>query len=216
MRSLLVLLALTPMAFGGFCVTFKPQSLKASDLVLGTGKDYGQWEVIVRPLPPFQDRISREQVMEKFPDSALFEWQARNILDRKALGNPRTVTGSYLGAIKDLGPLGMAYAGTRVQNPYGKAGLLIGGGVWGLFTSRAGQKAPDASETKGHLLPDAGLDGTHDWSGVMLTGLIHGAAPIGPICTAPTDTTEYKDQTLTAEMDEQIEREIWTLLRSKQ
>jgi hypothetical protein len=145
--------------------------------MLGTAKDYGVWQLsITQSSGP----VSRGSLTERLPFAALYEWQAADVLSRKSTGSKRALIAAYFGGIKDLGPVGLAYAGARVTDPYAKAGLLVASGLWALAQARIAAKAPDPSSTKSHLLPDAGVTG--DWDGVIISGLVHGAAKVGPVC----------------------------------
>ncbi len=178
----LALLALSALCYGqhSFCVTAKPQPPKQSALTLGTARDFFTWELIIRSSGP----VSRPEIMERLPITALLEWQAVDVLTRRAAGDPRSVFAAYFGVVKDAGPAALAYAAGRITDPYAKIGMLAASGVWALAGGRAQARIPNPGQTVAHLLPDAGVTG--DWDGIIVTGIVRGAAKIGPLCGIET------------------------------
>lgn len=183
MRVIITLLFLHSFAFGEWCVTAVPKTLKSSELRLGTGKDYGLWEVGIRG---DNATVSRVDLMERIPFGMLNEYEARDVLNRRAAGDKRTIAAQYLGAANGLGPAGLTYAATRIKNPTAQGALVVVGIVWSLIQTRSTAKAPNPSETADRLFPDAGITlGPQGWDGVVVTGQVS-RVKWGPSCL-----TEY-------------------------
>lgn len=176
-----------------FCVTFSPQSLQASELSLGTGKQFGLWRVLIEVKIP-GEHISTESILSRFPPAALFEWQARDVLDRKSAGSRRTRAKVYLDLAIQIAPAALTASGIATGTDWAKWGGL-GLGVFTRLADRVSQAIPNAGDTKAHLLPDSGISGREDWSGVVVTGIVRGAVRIGPMCAAavPQDIRKFSE-----------------------
>ncbi len=160
-----------------YCVTSYPQSLKTSALMLGTARDWGVWSLYVTETT---GPVSRRDIVIRLPFSPLMQWQADDVLNRRASTSGWGTFAAYLGPVKDLAPAGLAYAGARNKSDIVKGALLGAAGIWALGVARIGARAPNPSETKAHLLPDAGSPGDGEY--VIITGIVKGAAKVGPVC----------------------------------
>lgn len=175
--ALLVSLSASAIAASNFCVTAIPQSPKASDLALGTAKDFFTWQLVISQAT---GPVTRGQIAERIPLSMLYEWQAIDVLNRKSSGSKRAAFAGYWGVIRDASPAGLAFAAARTKDPRAQIGLAILAGVLALAGGRAVAKVPNPAATQKRLLPDVGVPG--DWDGIVVTGIVRGAIKIGPIC----------------------------------
>lgn len=190
MRPLQILAICALPAFAAepsFCVTVLPQSLKASALSLGTAKDFGLSEILITNATA---PVSRAAIMERLPIAFLFEWQAADVLDRKADTSKWAVLGraGTLGA--QLAPTGLGVGAIVTKDPKLQIAAYTAMGIQFLM-SRSAKRAPDPGETKRHLLPDAGVTG--DFDGLVVSGLVHGAAKLGPFCGAPAAVRQLSE-----------------------
>lgn len=184
-RAVILTVALSLPVRADFCLTADPLPLKASELALGTGREYGLWSLRVRPLTLSGNPsvISQEEIAERFPHPFLFEWQARDILDRRANGSSRTRKRVYLDMALRLAPIALAATGFATGTDWltwSGVGLSAGNTIAG----RVAAAAPNPEQTKAHLLPDSGIPGSAPWSGVVVTGLVRGAKRVGPVCNS--------------------------------